>query len=335
LGLGDIETGDTDITYGVHLSIDGMPTGLRIDNWDTKGGYIKRYFVVVDAELNLSDQLDPGRKGISNYFSNLISDRALELINEETINGSDPFSRYASRHLDHGRGGGGGGLPPQEFQRMVDQVREDGEEQPEDLKEIVREYSTLQYCPTDEQEVIALFYQALKGGIIKGYRTVYQASTSAVYDAAFDYRIDCAEQSNLYPDDPVGVGQVLVEDLRNRGESEYVHANHYSGQTALPELCVEFKKTVGGFLDEIHNRSGKTSKTSNDIDILVVWGTTVSVDVPQDIFTLDPVSDNKRTFHGVTHRLGVIGQDFSDIRVISLRHLLEGVMNSEVASSSA
>jgi hypothetical protein len=323
LGLSEIDTGDVDITYGVHLSIDGMPTGLRIDDWDTKGGYIKRYFVVVDAELNLSDQLDPGRKGISNYFASLISDRALKLINNEEVDGSDSFSKYASKHLDHGRGGGGGGLPPQEFQRMVDQIRETGEEQPDHLVDLVRQYSRLLYCPTDEQEVIALFYQLLKSNIIKGYKTVYQAATRAVYDAAFEYEIDCSSSNNLYPQDPIGVGQVLVEDLKRRGESKYVHSKHHSGQTALPEVCVEFKKSVGGFLDELHNRSGQTSKTPKDIDILIVWNTDISVDVPQNMFTIDKLSDNKRIFHGVTHRLGIIGQEFANVRVISLLDVLK------------
>jgi hypothetical protein len=241
MGLDEIESSDIGISYGVHLAIDGMPLGLRVDNWDAKGGNIKRYHIVVNAELDVSNQLDSGRKGISRYYGRLISDKALELIGSESVDGSQPFASYASRHLDHGRGRPRGGLPPQDFQAKISDTRDVGSEQSDELKTAISSISNLIYCPTDEQEVVALFYQLLTHEIIKGYKVVYHAGPGVVYDAAYEYEIEC-DSENVYPNDQIGIGRVLVEDLRSAGLSTYKHSDHYSRTTYLPELCVEIQK---------------------------------------------------------------------------------------------
>jgi len=322
LGLDKIESGDVGITYGVHLAINGMPTGLRIDDWDTRGAWLKRFYIVVDADLYISNQLDPGRKGISQYYARLMGDQARTLIGETRVGDSEAFSRYASTHLDYGKGPEVGGLPPQDFRIKVAQAREQGVQQQQEntaLLNHLAELSHLSCLPTDEQEVIALFYELQTQGVIKGYRTVYLAGSSAVYDAAFDYEIKCNNEENVYPTDPLGIGGVLAQDLQSRGLPVYVHRDLNATQTALPELCVEFKRTVGLFLEEMEH-PGRSSKDSRQIDLLIVW----DIDIPpslQDRYTIDPVANNRRIYHGTTHRLGIIAQS-TEIHCIVLKEIL-------------
>jgi hypothetical protein len=278
---------------------------------------------VVDVDLDVSNQLDPGRKGISDHYAGLISTEARTLINTSTVDGSDRFSAYASRHLDHGHGPGPGGLPPTDFQIKVNQVREQEEQQQsedEDLVSMVRAVSHLDHLPIDEQEVIALFYECLAQNIIKGYRTVYLAGSTAVYDAAFEYEIE-ATPENSFPNDPVGIGQLLIESLQDVGRTTYVHRDHYGTRTALPELCVEFKKSVGGLLEELQHPRG-SSKDPSTIDLAIVWDTHVPAALSTEHYTLDSVVGNRRTFHGTTHRIGLVGDRITEILCIALREVL-------------
>ena len=328
LGLDEIESGDVSISYGVHLSIDGMPTGLRIDNWDMKGHHLKRYFVVVDAELDVSNQLDPGRKGISSYYARLISNKVLDLLSTK-VNDSDPFSKYAANHLNHGRGREEGGLVPQDFLNKIRQVREyeqtdqnnDGE-----LLNLLKTKSTLRRFPRDEQEVIALFYELITHGVIKGYGTVYISGSSAPYDAALDYEIDCST-NNIVPSDSLGLGKVLVSDLKTRGISRYIHREMYYGRSASPELCVDFKLNLGRFLDELR-RPSRTPKDPKLIDLLIFWDTEVPPSIPSTSYTIDEVRDNQRVFHSTTHRLGLIEHHNTDIFCVCLKDVLKKAATS-------
>lgn len=321
MGLSEIESSDIGISYGVHLAIDGMPLGLRVDNWDSKGGNIKRYYVVVNAELDVSNQLDSGRKGISRYYGRLISDKAHDLISSETVNDSEPFASYASSHLDHGQGRSPGGLPPQDFRTKVQNVRENGSDQDEGERDVLSEVSDLIYLPTNEQEVVSLFYQLLSKRIIKGYNVVYHAGSSSVYDAAFEYEVECNDE-NSYPGDELGIGRVMVQDLDSMGEDYYRHEDHYQRTTYHPELCVEFKKSVGGLLDEIINRPSRSNKDVNAIDLLICWDSNVPSSIPQTAYTLDPKNNDRRIFHGTTHSLGITNPERTDIPCIVLKDLL-------------
>jgi len=327
LGLSNIDTGDAGIRYGVHLAIDGMPVGIQIDDWDRGGGYRKRYFVVVNAELNISDQLDPGRKGISDYFAALISDRALDLIGSETVDDSDPFGSYARKHLDHGRREDQG-ADPEEFQEMLTKVEEEADNQSAEDIERVNTLSSLRFCPTDEQEVIALFYQLVSSNIIKGYETIYQAGSRAVYDSGMEYAIDISEE-NRFDNDPVGIGQLLVEQMNDRGLDKYIHRDHFAGKTILPQLCVEFKKNVGGFLQEVNDYYGRSKKSASVIDILVAWDDTIPPTVNDTSYTLDSISGAKRRYHGTTHYLGITGDQFTTVHCILLKDVLGAHFESQ------
>ncbi len=331
LMLDQVEAVDVGIFYGIHLSIDGMPTGIRIDDWDIRGNDRKRYYVIVDARLGISEQLDPGRKGISDYFTNLISDRVWELIRDERLGNSDTFSRYAVRFLDHGRAMNPLPTQTQEFQQKVNDIKQETQEQDKvqkDLLQLVIDHTSLLHFPTDEQEVILMFYSLLSKQVIKGYKTVY-LSSKATYDAAFDYEIECTA-SNVYPEDALGVGKLLVEQLRGGSRStkitpKYVHKERFAGLTKSAELCVEFKPTLGDFLKEVVQNSGKTNKNPNDIDLLIAWDDMIPSSISSASYTLAEAQDNQRIFHATTHKLGLLGTHHTEIYCIVLKKVLERV----------
>lgn len=327
LGLDQFETGDVDVSYGVHLAIDGMPTGLRIDNWDNKGGYLKRYFVVVNADMSLSTQLDPGRKGISRYYARMISDRAIDLLNSSKVDGSDPFARYASKYLSHGRGREIGGLPSQDFKNKIDVVLQQAEEKQAGEEQLLSKLATVSsftHVPVDEQEVVALFYELLTQQIVKGYKTVYLGGSRAVYDAALEYEISC-NATNVYPQDLVGIGKVIVQDLRAQGLTVYKHREHHRGLSVHPELCVDFKKDIGEFLSEVILRSGRTNKNPGDIDLIIVWDDDIPPAIPQTSYSLARVPDNRRIYHGTTQRLGLTREYNTEIDCIVLKDIVSGL----------
>lgn len=326
--LDQVEAGDVNISYGVYLAINGMPTGIRIDDWDTRGSDRKRYYVIVDANLEISSQLDSGRKGISKHFANMISERVWELIGDSRINGSDTFSRYAVKFLDVGRATALLPTQTQEFQEKVNEVRQETSRQEKKEAELIQQFrktTSLLNFPSDEQEVIATFYCLLSRGIIKGYKTVY-LSGKATYDAAFEYEIEC-NYDNVHPLDPLGIAQLLVDELKPSRSSKkqihkYVHKERFVDLTKSPELCVEFKRTLGDFLQEL-SRSGQTNKNPNDIDILIVWDDTIPASISSASYTLALLPDHKRIFHSTTHQLGIIGTHSTDIKCIVLKTVLQ------------
>jgi hypothetical protein len=314
--------GDVDLSYGVYLSIDGMPTGIRLGAW--RGHEQQRYYVVVDAWMDISNQLDPGRKGISEHYANLIIEKAWEIVRDTRINSSDTFSRYAGRFLDHGRSFML--TQAQDFMQKVNDVRQEGQtvaqNEPELLQKL-RQKTPLQYFPSDEQEVIALFYSLLSLNHIKGYNTVY-LSGKAIYDAAFDYEIDLGV-ANIHPNDSMGIGQFLVDELRRNGVSRYVHRERYPGVTQCAELCVEFKPTIGHFLQEVVMRSGRSNKQASDIDLLIVWDHTIPTSIPSGSYTIGEIQGRQRWFHSTTHKLGLTGARFTEIFCIVLKDVIESI----------
>jgi len=320
LGLDEVDAEDVTISYGVYLAIDGMPTGIRIDDWDNRGTDRRRYYIVVDAALDASNQLDSGRKGISDHYARLISEQAWHLLTTTKIGNSGAFSLFATRNLDYGRASTTI-LPTQDFQQKVNATRQTGnkhEQEHEALIQKVRKYTSLLYLPTSEQEVIVMFYDLLSRRVIKGYKTVY-LSSKAPYDAGFEYEIECND-SNVHPEDPLGIGKTLVQDLRRKKSAKYVHKDHYSGITQLPELCVEFKQTVGQCLEELFRRG--TDKDPNTINILITWDDTISPSIPSTSYTLDTMQDNRRLYHATTHKLGLVGQHYTEIPCIVLKEVL-------------
>lgn len=324
LGLSEILDPGAKISCGIYLSINGMPTGIRLDSWDKKGGSFKRYYVIVDCDMDISNTLDSGRKGITSHYARLIDEKVQNLINTTRINNSDTFASYASRDLNIGRGNGEAGVTNSSFLNDVNSSKEQiniDKNNSVDLVEKVQKLSPLCGLPHSEQEVIVLFYSLLVNKIIKGYNIVYQAGSEKIYDASLTYNLELKIE-NIEPTDCIGIGRINASNFKKAGKDTYNHSDAFIGVTALPELCVEFKKTVGGLLCEL---SKQTNKEENIIDLLIVWDTSIPSQVDSTSYTLSEIRDSSRLFHGTTHRLGLLGSRNTDIEVICLKDILEKI----------
>lgn len=323
LRLDTIEDPGAKISCGIYLSIDGMPTGIRLDSWDKKGGQYKRYYVIVDCSLDISNTLDSGRKGITSHYANLIDAEVIRLLNTSQIEGFDTFSSYSSRDLDIGRGTplGNNGFTVPEFQSDIRNAKAQHDIDLISFNEQVlkvNKYSPLLSIPHSEQEVVALFYSLLSQNIIKGYKTVYQAGSEKVYDASYTYELDL--EDNTEPLDSLGIGRIRAQELKSEKLSKYDHSQHFAYRTVYPEICVEFKLTIGGLLNELSRQS---NKDSHQIDLLIVWDTSVPPQIQGDRYTLVEVNPTQRLFHSTTHLLGIINARNTDIFVISLKDVLD------------
>lgn len=319
------------LTYGVHLSIAGMPTGIRIDDWDERGHDLKRYFVVVDVALQVSEELDSGRKGISNNRAQQLSEKARRLLQKKitTPQGSesDRFSSYASKHLDWG-------LREQIIEEETDfEARLEvasaaaDEDRAEDsiLLDTLVEASSLTHFPRSEEEVRVLFHELLAKERIKGYSTIYSSGSRALYDSALAFELDL-DRKNLHPNDPLGFSGTLAKELVARGERVYRLEKYYRRmKMGHPQLCVEFKPSLDSFLQEVVVRPARSPKSAKEIDLLIVWSDEVSASVPEDSYTVAAVGGEKRTLHAVTHRLNLISPESTEIQCIVLRSVLRSL----------
>ena len=219
LGLSEILDPGAKISCGIYLSINGMPTGIRLDSWDKKGGSFKRYYVIVNCDMNISNTLDSGRKGITSHYARLIDEKVQNLINTIKIGNSDTFASYASRDLNIGRGNPNLGITNSSFLNDVNTSKEEIQmdiNNQNDLVEKIKRYSPLCGIPHSEQEVIILFYSLLVNNVIKGYKTIYQAGSEKIYDSALSYTLDLNNE-NIEPTDCIGIGRVKVNELQ-KGE---------------------------------------------------------------------------------------------------------------------
>lgn len=106
----------------------------------------------------------------------------------------------------------------------------------------------------------------------------------------------------IAPHDPVGIAPSIAQSEKSRGRDSYDYSR--KSRKRIPNLCVEFKLSVGKFLEEL---SRKTGKDPAAIDILISWDAQIPNAIPRTSYTWDEVPDSQRQYHGATHRLGIIG----------------------------
>lgn len=159
-----------DVTTGVSLSIDGLPTGIRIDNWDKKGASWQRYYVVVDIlDKTFSEQLDSGRKGISGYFATKIVEKIEEIITREIVQSrcdQNITLKRLSRYLHAGE---------KDIETFL--------EESNDIQDIISRWESQQTInyplksinkePLDENAVIVIFYELIARDIISCHHPIF------------------------------------------------------------------------------------------------------------------------------------------------------------------
>lgn len=273
------------ISSGVLLSIDGMPSGIRLDGW-THPSYFP-FTVLIDAG-NISHELDAGRKGISmnrrDQIMRLVTEKlsALKLLT---------YSKYVTL----------GGESPKSLETRKDAyIKRFGE-----LGKVLNGNSAVYTPPVEEQEVIALFFDLLGRGHIKGYRLKMQ-SAYHTYDALMDYRLSESDGTRYDARaNPLGIlGRTFA---------------HSGGILEKENAIVEFKQSLNTFYDDFKQLGH--AKDVGEIDVLVCW--TVQ-DNPAAKYgdSVAPIRPNERHYFGATHAI-IMSSRSKPLHVIALKDVLE------------
>lgn len=279
-----------DLGTGIFLAINGMPTGIKLHQWTD--GFNKRFFCLVDVDMETNAELDKGRKGISEHTKKLIIIQVEQLLSDKIING-----RYSIRNAGHkmsepqSRGYAG-----TDFKMHLDKW---------DAKPAVTKSLSIPKAPLDENGVIGMFFELIGKGLLVGYQIRY-ISQDAAYDFGFSYIVEKARLGST----SLGLTQAFVDALGYDLEKNDWQLKNSLGDTWH---VGEFKLAV----EDIVNREAQPLK---NLDLLVTWDFDQAV-VDKRGGTIVVCPDDQRPFEGVTH---ILNDNSGDCYVIVLRELLLG-----------
>lgn len=287
------ENTDYKIEHGLWLAICGMPTGICLDAFE-HSNYLP-YTVIVDIQdKSLRNDLDAGRKGISDYRKKQIVNKAFEILKN---NNFIKYRRYVV---------GGGDT------RISDPLYDPKQElleKMEDKEFIECELNFRYFPPIEEQEVIILFTELISRSILKGYN-LKVVSGYQVYDGLYEYYLKLDDHTIYSEDNPLGIHKNIF--------------TRYSGTLKKDSILVEFKRELKGIYNDIHNNK----KDVSHIDLLICWSTNYD---ERDKFSReygDILQERDMTtnvFYGVTHQLIGAGRQ-QPLPIIELKTILEKVL---------
>lgn len=296
------------LSTGVQLALADMPLGISIEDWQSYGHDMARYFVLVNADLNLSDQLDSGRKGISRYFASLIVNDLIVCFRERKL---------------------GAGQRKKSLQVLTQMMTEpdlEGSADVTQLAERVQERrkknsvlglrSLLEFEPEDENEVLVLFADLVSAGYLPGYDAVV-ISQGTTYDAAMRYSLSRTDPKFHYGSCPLGLGDLA----KRRAEEADNDTYRWRDTKAADWFVVEFKPLVQ---DLISNRKQRLA----EIDLLVCWDYD-PVWLEGHAATIEKVRPDTRLLYGTTHTLTYDGSTCS---VMILKAVIEQCVQQDDAT---
>ena len=274
---------------GIYLSVDGMPTSIQLQNYT--GGFTKRFFCLVDVDMNTNDELDKGRKGISEHTKNLIVSSIDQELKKKQIGGK--YSIYqAARRMKQSQSRGYAGT---DFKKHLDKW----DKEPGVIKEL-----SLTKIPLDENACILIFSELLGGGKLGGYEFRY-ISQDATFDFAFNYRV---HKSRL-GDHSYSISQGFIDTLDYNLED----------QDGLLRGRLGYNWHIGEFKIAAQDIIGKDEQPLDQLDLLVVWDFDTGK-LTKGGATILSATVADRKYEGVTH---IMRDLVGECQVICLRDLLD------------
>lgn len=183
------------VENGIWLAIDGLPTGICLDNFNHPS-YLP-FTVIVNVNKEVRNELDSGRKGITAYRAEQIVNVIKRLLKEkmfidyrEYVLGVD--SRIVTDGYD----------PKRELRNKLSNKKKF------DI-DLIHQYFPLE----NEQEVITLFTELLSKGFLPGYIPKV-ISGFDVYDGLYDYKTHFPQEL-LLPEDPLGISESIKNQYSN------------------------------------------------------------------------------------------------------------------------
>jgi hypothetical protein len=258
----------------------------RID-FRFRSGDFNRFFILLDMQ---SLKADIGRKSLreeitdfGNFFANAIQRR---------FNDYSDCLRPSPGFFDEGQ------------EATLEAIKDDAYAR----EAITIPALNLTRVPREEQDVVALFFNLLGRGVLKGFE-IYSTHISRTYDGVGRFILNDASEHRYIPEsNRLGIAQTKFT----------------GGKTASANrLFIEFKFSTDGLVRDV--RSGE--KRLQDIKWLVCWeigNRHINEGIGITDIT-DPVQINQRDYYGVTH---IMTEGQSKVYVICLKKVLELIPKS-------
>ena len=299
---------------GFFLSLGGMPTGINLSD-GPGSAFEQRYFVIIDANLRVSDQLDSGRKGISGHYAGAILHEVNEHIKAPVLDskgdrfpGNPTLRTFASMMLD----------PDDDSETDRDMLEKyrDHEKLPDLNLELA-----LQKTPDDENEVIALFAELCGRGYLPGYRVAF-LSQSTRYDAVFEFKAELNEDTVYTDTNPTSLGLgTSAQEAMHKGDARFT----YEDKKGTKWFAVEFKTRVQDII-----LSKRFKQSIEDLHLLVAWEADEEK-IRAVGGKFDKIRAISRPLYGVTHTLTYQGQKCF---CIVLKDVIDVIVSHQAASTT-
>lgn len=280
--------GQFKINNGLWLAINGLPTGICIDEYD-HSTFLPFSGIIDIQDKEFRSELDSGRKGITPYRVKQIQKVVRDILREQK------FMKYKSYVIN---------VDSRITDPLYNPVKE--------LSSIFRtkKYYNIDLChkylpPHEEQEVISIFTELISKKILLGY-TPKVLSGYQVYDGLYGYNLASRKECLYSENNKYGIKQEVFD--RNSGVLE-------------ADLLIEFKRD----LDQIYKDVNNNIKDLSDINILVCWDVDISRkdiydEVEGDILKERIIENNP--YFGVTHHL-ITQKRQQPLPIIELKSLIE------------
>lgn len=287
------------IEHGLWLSINGMPTGICLDAFDEHSNMLP-YTVLIDIlSGEVKQELDAGRKGISqyragqirNFAKNCLRDRGFFTHRRYVVGAAD--SRISNPLYD----------PKSELKTLLNS------------KQYLNVPLSQQYFPPrEEQEVISLFVELCARLYLRGYQQKV-LSGFQVYDGLYNYSLEKKEGLFDGKSNKLGIFESIFDSV---------------GAPLTKEIFIEFKLDIYGLYRDL----GRNKKSLADIDILICWD--VDFDVAKQRLlqekgdVLGLVDKTRNVFHGVTHQMATSARPTA-LPIIELKTVIFELFNAQLS----
>lgn len=277
--------GNIVVENGIWLSIDGLPTGICLDNFNHPNFLPFTCIVDIDG-INIRNELDSGRKGITAYRVDQICKMVKSKLRERG------FISY--RHYVLGT------------QTRTTTYGYDAKKSLSDIfnqKNKLNINLNMQYDISNEQEVICLFTELVVKELLIGYK-LKVLSSYEVYDGLYEY-ILVNDEKYIAPSDRLGISRKV----------------HNENDAFKKDIIVEFKYVLRSLFNDIRVRR----KNANDIDIIVCWDVEydkVDEFAEKEGVILKEVNTVENIYYGVTHEVISPGRS-TVLPIIELKTVLK------------
>lgn len=229
---GSVDENTFDLEPGIEIGVKGMPCGIRIDTpVSGSAGYWGNFYIII---MNNDLSFDEGReKPATGRRGKNFKDCARHVLFGEI--GKDVVSGTTK----------GSGITVLDDDDLIEERI--GDREP--LEYECLEPIPFKNKPTSEQDVVAIFHEALAHGIFPDAYTGVDTSTWHPYDEIYEYYVDLNSDTDI-------IGSRVSRGLRESGHSELDTT-----------IIVEFKREGPDIFQDLSSNK----KIYSEIDLLICW----------------------------------------------------------------